>query len=273
MNNKYMEYMISEGMSQHTVRAYTSDINGCFEFIGKPENEISYADLISWKASIVGQASATVARKVVSIKKYFEYLADIGEINIDPSAKLKNVKIKNKEKTPLTPIQVRAMIDCAGKIRSKAIITLLASTGMRISEMTNLTIKQYRANPITIVGKGEKERVVYLNSSTRSIVDQYLETRGESEYDNVFLSNGKRPMQANNVSLMLKNTAKKAGIESWSEISNHWLRTTSATMQSEVGQPIEVIQKILGHSNIKTTMRYVKVNNSRVEAAMTAQLF
>ena len=73
MNDKYMEYMISEGMSQHTVRAYTSDINGCLEFIDKPENEISYADLISWKASIVGQASATVARKVVSIKKYFEY--------------------------------------------------------------------------------------------------------------------------------------------------------------------------------------------------------
>ena len=80
--------------------------------------KLTMLTLISWKASIVGQASATVARKVVSIKKYFEYLADIGEIDIDPSAKLKNVKIKNKEKTP-TPTQVRAMIDCADKIRSK----------------------------------------------------------------------------------------------------------------------------------------------------------
>lgn len=273
MNDKYMEYMISEGMSQHTVRAYTSDINGCLEFIDKPENEISYADLISWKASIVGQASATVARKVVSIKKYFEYLADIGEIDIDPSAKLKNVKIKNKEKTPLTPTQVRAMIDCADKIRSKAIITMLASTGMRISEMINLTIDQYYTNPITIIGKGDKERVVYLTQATRDIVDQYLETRGESEYNNVFLSSGKQPMQANNVSIMLKNTARKAGLDNWNDISNHWLRTTAATLQSEAGQPIEVIQKILGHSSVKTTMRYVKVNNSRVESAMTAQLF
>ena len=94
-----------------------------------------------------------------------------------------------------------------------------------------------------------------------------------SEYNNVFLSSGKQPMQANNVSIMLKNTARKAGLDNWNDISNHWLRTTAATLQSEAGQPIEVIQKILGHSSVKTTMRYVKVNNSRVESAMTAQLF
>ena len=86
--------------------------------IDKPEEmKLTMLTLISWKASIVGQASATVARKVVSIKKYFEYLADIGEIDIDPSAKLKNVKIKNKEKTPLTPAS-SCCIDCAGKIRT-----------------------------------------------------------------------------------------------------------------------------------------------------------
>ena len=273
MNSKYMEYMVSEGMSQHTIRAYTSDINGCLEFIGKPDSEVKYADLISWKASIVGQSSATVARKVVSIKKYFEYLSDIEEINRDPSAKLKNTKVQNKEKTPLTPTQVRAMIDCADKLRSKAIITMLASTGMRISELTGLTIEQYHSQPMVITGKGDKERVVYLTQATRDIVDQYLVIRGESEYNNVFLSSGGQPMQANNVSIMLKNTARKAGIENWNDISNHWLRTTAATMQSEAGQPIEVIQKILGHSSVKTTMRYVKVNNSRVESAMTAQLF
>ena len=273
MNNEYMEYMISEKMSQHTIRAYTSDINSCLEFIGKPENEINYGDLVSWKASIVGQASATVSRKVVAVKKYFEYLADINEIDSDPAVKLKSVKAKNKEKTPLAPAQIRAMIDCADKIRSKAIITLLASTGMRISEMINLTIEQYNSNPITITGKGDKKRVVYLTPTTRDIVDQYLVIRGESEYNNVFLSSGGQPMQANNVSIMLKNTARKASIENWNDISNHWLRTTAATMQSEAGQPIEVIQKILGHSSVKTTMRYVKVNNSRVESAMTAQLF
>lgn len=273
MNNKYMEYMVSEGMSQHTIRAYTSDINGCLEFIGKPDSEVKYADLISWKASIVGQSSATVARKVVSIKKYFEYLSDIEEINRDPSAKLKNTKVQNKEKTPLTPTQVRAMIDCADKLRSKAIITMLASTGMRISELTGLTIEQYHNNPIKIMGKGNKERDIFLTAETRNVINQYLETRGESEYDNVFLSAGRQPMQANNVSIMLKNTARKAGIENWNEISNHWLRTTAATMQSEAGQPIEVIQDILGHKSITTTRRYVKTTASRKEAAMTAQLF
>lgn len=273
MNNEYLDYMVSESMSKHTIRAYTSDINGCLEFIGKPESEIKYKDLVKWKMSIVGQSSATVARKIVSIKKYFEYLTDIEEIASNPSVKLNNVKVQNKEKTPLTSTQVRAMIDCADKLRSKAIITMLASTGMRISELTGLTIEQFHTNPIKIVGKGNKERDVFLTAETRKVVNQYLETRGESEYDNVFLSAGRQPMQANNVSIMLKNTARKAGIENWNEISNHWLRTTAATMQSEAGQPIEVIQDILGHKSITTTRRYVKTTASRKEAAMTAQLF
>ena len=272
MNNEYLDYMA--GKSEHTIRAYTSDIDSCLDFINKPESEIKYKDLIKWRAHMIKTlSSATVARRIVSIKSYFEFITDIGEIDSDPSIKLKSIKVQNKEKTPLTPAQVRAMVDCADKIRSKAIITMLASTGMRISELINLTIDQYHTNPIVIIGKGNKKRTIYLTQATRDIVDQYLETRGESEYNNVFLSTGRRPMQTKNVSFMLKNVANKSGIEDWDKISNHWLRTTAATMQSEAGQSIEVIQEMLGHSSINTTRRYVKIADKRLQQAMTAQLF
>ena len=273
MNKLYMAYMFSEKMSKSTIRSYTTDIKGCLEFIDKPESEIKYSDLINWKVSIIDLASATVTRKVASVRSYFGYLADDGIIDSNPAEKLRGVDVQNKEKTALTPTQVRAMINCADRIRSKAIIAMLASTGMRVSELIGLTIEQYQDNPISIVGKGNKRRDIFLTDETREIVDLYLETRGESEYANVFLSNGRKPMQTNNISLMLKNTAKKAGVENWNEISNHWLRTTAATMQSDAGQPIEVIKEMLGHASIRTTIRYVKVDNSRVEAAMTKQLF
>lgn len=274
MNNKYMIYMKAEKRSQNTIRAYVTDIDACLDFIGKPENEIAYSDLVEWKASMVDSlSSATVARKIASVKNYFKQLKKMDEIKTDPSVELESNKIHNKEKVPLTPNEVRAMIDCADKLRSKAIIFMLASTGMRISELINLTIEEYNKNPITIIGKGNKKRNVYLTLETRNVVNQYLETRPDSQYDNVFLSNGAHPMQANNISLMLKNTAHKAGIENWNEISNHWLRTSAATMQSEAGQPIEVIQEMLGHSSITTTRRYVKVSHKHLENAMTAQLF
>ena len=274
MNNGYMNYMVSESMSQNTIRAYTSDINSCLEFIGKPESEVKYKDLVSWKASINHMSSATVARKVASIKNYFEYLYDVEEIVSNPSLKLASVQIKNKVKTALSPIQIRAMVNCADKLRSKAIITMLASTGMRISELINLTIDQYHNDPIIIKGKGDKERVVYITADTRDIVNQYLETRNSNtQYSNLFLSSWGCPMQSNNVSIMLKNTAKKAGLENWESISNHWLRTAAATMQSEAGQPIEVIQEMLGHSSINTTRRYVKIADKRLQQAMSVQLF
>ena len=274
MNNKYMIYMKAEKRSQNTIRAYVTDIDACLSFINKPENEIIYSDLIEWKASMVDSlSSATVARKIASVKNYFKQLKKMDEIKIDPSVELESNKIRNKEKVPLNPSEIRAMIDCADKLRSKAIITMLASTGMRISELINLTIEEYNKNPITIIGKGNKKRNIYLTLETRNTVNQYLETRPDSQYDNVFLSNGAHPLQANNVSLMLKNTAYKAGIENWNEISNHWLRTSAATMQSEAGQPIEVIQEMLGHSSITTTRRYVKVSHKHLENAMTTQLF
>lgn len=272
MNNCYMDYMISEKKSPHTIRAYVSDIDNCMEFLGKPENEVKYIDLINWKGSIIHLASGTVARKVIAIKKYFGYLYDIEAIESNPAEKLKSVKIENKQKTPLSIKQVRLMIDNADKIRSKAIIMLLASTGLRISEMIGLTIDQYQNQPMTIVGKGNKKRLVYLTQSTCNLIDEYLEVRGESEYDNIFLSSGNHPMQANNISLMLKNTAHKAGLDNWNNISNHWLRTTAATLQSEAGQPIEVIQDMLGHASITTTKRYVKTTKARLENAMTREL-
>lgn len=273
MNKKFMSYMISESMSKHTIRAYTSDINGCLNFIGKPDNEINYSDLIDWKASISDLASATIARKVVAVRVYFKYLFDSEIITANPSIKLKVPDVENKIKTALTAEQIRAMIDCANKLRSKAIITLLTSTGMRISELLGLTIEQYQQNPIIIKGKGNKYRTIYLSSETREVVDLYIASRGESEYNNVFLSSGRRPMQPTNVSIMLKNTAKKAGIDNWNDISNHWLRTAAATILNEAGQPIEVIQTILGHESPKTTMRYVKISEQRVKQAMTKQLF
>lgn len=275
MNKKFRNYMVSKSMSKHTIRNYTSDIEGCLNYIGKPDNEITYSDLIDWKASISHQSSATVARKVVSVRRYFDYLSgkSVAVLDNNPAQDLESPTIENKLKTALTGSEVRDMIDSALNVRNKAIISILASTGMRVSELIELTLDQYKQNPVIIKGKGGKYGKVYIAPEVRAVVDEYLATRKESVHPNVFLSHGDKPMQSNNITLMIKNTAKRAGLDNWEEVSAHWLRTAAATMQSEAGQPIEVIQQILRHKNVATTRRYIKVAERRVEQAMTTLLF
>lgn len=272
MYNQYITYLKSKQRSINTIKAYTKDVETCLEYINKEEKDITLNDLLDWQYSISNSSSSTVARKTASIKNYFHYLKIVGLIPSDPAENLESVKVINKEKWALGPEQVRAMVEAANSIRSKAIIMMLANTGMRISELIDLTLDQFNDNAIIIKGKGGKYRTLFISDETRELVNEYIKVR-ESDYPNVFISNGGHPMQAKNISIMLKNTAKKAGIEKWEDISNHWLRTAAATMQSEAGQPIEVIQKMLGHNSIETTSRYVKIAEKRLQNAMTAQLF
>ena len=99
MIESFVNYMKAEKMSENTMRGYTNHINQMLKTINKPEQDITYLDLIDWKAGIANQASATVANKVAAVRSYFKFLTDVGVVETDPSKNLKRPSnIKNKEK-------------------------------------------------------------------------------------------------------------------------------------------------------------------------------
>lgn len=253
--------------NEHTKVAYENDLKQFFDFTGKDETEITYADIYDYKVSMSEYSSATTARKLTAIKSYFNFLSDMEFISTNPSAKIKIPKVKNHEKEYIPMDEAKKLLDVAKSPRDKAIIALYLSTGMRVNELVNLTVEQYEKDEIVFVAKGDKERKVYLNDKCRGYIDEYLKVRKDSGIDNLFVSNYGTPMRHDLIAKMLKKNAKKAGISE--DITNHSLRhsfISAVTLTSGVA----VAREVVGHVNLSTTQRYVHNTEETIKNAMVS---
>lgn len=267
----FKQFMISEQSAENTINAYIIDVQKMLDLVGKEDCEITYLDLINWKNQIMDMASATVSRKIIAVRKYFEFLFDADFIEKNPAEKLHTIKIENEEKMALTQEQIRAMIKVA-KGRDKAILLTLVSTAMRVSELIDLKLEDFYEDEITIIGKGNKARSIFLSPQTRKAIEDYLEIR-KSGCENLFVSNTGKPMDRKCISAMLKKIARKAGlIEEAEWITPHTMRRTRITHWSENGVPLASIMYSAGHNNIKTTMRYIKKSDDCIKNTMMMEV-
>lgn len=253
--------------SEHTKVAYENDLKQFFDFTGKNETEITYADIYDYKVSMSEYSSATTARKLTAIKSYFNFLSDMEFIPTNPSTKIKIPKVKNHEKEYIPMDEAKKLLDVAKSPRDKAIIALYLSTGMRVNELVNLTVEQYEKDEIIFIAKGDKERKVYLNDKCRGYIDEYLKVRKDSGIDNLFVSNYGTPMRHDLIAKMLKKNAKKAGLSE--DITNHSLRhsfISAVTLTSGVA----VAREVVGHVNLSTTQRYVHNTEETIKNAMVS---
>lgn len=279
MNELFVMSLRAKHRSEGTIKEYTKAVNHCLSYVNKPEADIKPIDLELWQSSMSNLSSASVAQRTSAVKEYFKFLYHNEFISRNPADMLEAPSIKNREQSALDGEQVRAMINAATNLRNKAIITMLAQTGLRIHELANITLEQYESrsnNVLVIRGKGDKDRLVGLADETIKLIDAYIanERKGGCEY--LFVGNRGNKMDGKNTSAMLKVCAKKAGIENWEElhISNHTMRRTFATMMSEADVPIEVISKAMGHSSVAiTASRYIKRTEQRAVNAMSVVNF
>ena len=271
----YVNYLRGNKRSENTINAYVADIEQCLDSIGKPIESVTIFDLEDWKVGMRNLSSASAARKISAVRCFFKYLADRDAIDKDPAKNLTGVKVKNKIKVVPDGHEIRAMLEVAGNRRNKAIIMTLATTGMRISELESITLEQYKTrmdDAIVITGKGDKQRVIQFAPETIRMIDEYLVCRMDG-CDRLFTSNLGNPIGHQCTSDMLKRTAKRAGIENWHDISNHYMRAAFATIKSEAGVPVEVIKDMMGHSDITVTSKYIKRTEQRAKASMAVVNF
>lgn len=266
--NEFKNYLTAKRLSSKTIRDYVNNINYLDSFLNKNEEDIVYTDLLSYVASINELSSATVQQRIISIRRYFDVLKRLGLIDTNPAEELESVKVHNKQKVVLSNEEMRAMIDCAKNIRDKAIISLLAHSAMRVSELINLNVPDAKNDVFVIHGKGDKERLVYLDEETKMYIEEYLEVRNGG-CDKLFVGNQGNPMKEKCINDMLKVTARKTGIiDNPDRVAPHLLRASRATALDESGVAVSVIKEVLGHASIATTQIYLKTNATRVNAAM-----
>lgn len=282
MNQNYITYLESQRRSPLTIANYTKYIKMALEYIRKPENEITYMDLVAWKNTFANLKPNSQNIRIAAVKNYFGFLKKAGVTTSNPAEELEKQKVRDcdvKQKPYIEAHYLRDMVNHARTLRDKAIILLFATTGLRVSELTGITLEQYKnmsgsdERELAIIGKGNKTRRVYINDETKRAIDCYLTARPRSEYNNLFLSFQGGPIHSNNLSQTLKNVAKNAGYPQWQDICNHALRAAFATTKAEQGVPLTTIQSAMGHAKLDTTLIYIKRNQNVINDAMANMAF
>ena len=271
MNTNFILYA-NAVFSENTVNSYFSHIDKFLNFVGKPEEKIEDADVLLWLEELSNQGLANSSKKqcLDSVKTYFRYLTKKGFIKVNPTVDVEVLNVTNKEKHYMTKEMIQDMMLHAKSYRDKAIILLYVTSGMRVSELTGLTIQQYQDMKnngdckIDIVGKRDKHRFVYINKQAQEAIDKYLIERKNAKCDALFITTQGNAIARNNLNNTLKSIAKAAGIPFWNDMCNHQLRAASATIYYENGMHINELQSFMGHTNVTTTLRYTKVNNAKI---------
>lgn len=279
MNKEYVIYLNNGRKSENTIKVYTKYVQQMLDYIGKDEKEITWEDLMKWQSSLSNLSSSSVHLQTAAVKSYFNFLMRLGVIEKNPTAFLEVPKVKNKEKPFITKQMVSDMVDACRTMRDKAIILTFCTTGMRVSELANITVEQYRCmggddgRELIITGKGDKQRTVYINDETKQAIDMYLATNPKGDSPWLFKSFQGNQIHANSLSQTIKSTAKRAGIPFWNELSNHCMRAAFATIASDNGIPVPVISQAMGHTSINTTNVYIKRHQNQINNAMKSMTF
>ena len=206
------------------------------------------------------------------MKSYFAYKVARGELKSNPAAGLKAPKREKRLPVYLNLDESRELLsEIAGKyaVRDKAILTLFLNCGLRLSELVGIDRSDIRGDTLQVIGKGNKERTIYLNKACLSALNGYLDTRTDTEKA-LFLSERKQRISNRTVQSLVKKHIGKAGLDT-GKYSTHKLRHTAATLMYKHGHvDIRALQAILGHESISTTEIYTHVDDEQLRTAVNS---
>lgn len=297
----FLEYMLSiRGRSAKTVGEYFLDLRTFYRFLVirfklSPNldvfddidinlvsldtlKKINIMDLHAFVGFIDRErnnTNRTKARKIACLRSFFKYLYSIVKlIPINPAVDLESPKKNSRLPVALTLDESKNMlssINGSNEERDYAIITLFLNCGLRLSELIGINIDKIKGDTLTVVGKGNKERTIYLNDACVKAIEDYLAVRPEANagHENaLFLSNRKTRFTQRGVQHMVDKYLNEAGL-SGKHYSPHKLRHTAATLMYQYGHvDIRALQEILGHESVSTTQIYTHIDKEQLRDAV-----
>ena len=223
-----------------------------------------------------GLSASSRARKISAIRSFFKYLTMKAKLlDENPVQDLDSPKIPKTLPRYLTLEESQRLLSVVeGKNRERdyCILCIFLNCGLRISEIVGLNVSDYRGESLRVVGKGNKERTVYLNDACRDAIDRYLEVRkllAPPRVTAMFLSNRRARISCDSIQVMVKKNLTKAGLDA-SLYSAHKLRHTAATLMLQNGVDVRTLQEVLGHENLNTTQIYTHIDNAELRTAADA---
>lgn len=258
-------------MSPNTVASYISDLTAFFSAVGKDPKDVVPEDIISYFADTTALSKRSQARVLSSLHSFYKWMIMEGEMTDNPSDAIEAPKLGKYLPAVLSVEEVDRLIaavdlDSAFGKRDRAMLETLYGLGLRVSELISLRISSIWTEQgfVSVIGKGDKQRLVPLGGMARDAIRDYLEVRGPAadreSSDILFLNRFGRALTRIAVFKMIKAYAVKAGISK--EISPHTLRHSFATHLIENGADLRAVQEMLGHESILTTEIYTHIDSS-----------
>ncbi len=223
-----------------------------------------------------GLSSKSRARKIATIRSFFKYLTVKAHLlDENPVQDLDSPKVMKSLPHYLSLDESQRLlsaIDGANKERDYCIITIFLNCGLRISEVVGLGLADIGEDTLRVLGKGGKERIVYLNDACIEAINDYLKVRksiAAIDKNALFLSNRRKRISRETVHHLVKNYIAAAGLDA-KNLSSHKLRHTAATLMLQNGVDIRTLQELLGHEHLNTTEIYTHVANAELKTAARA---
>lgn len=230
-------------------------------FLGdKDVEDITFENVRLWKTHLEKTRSQeTVRNYIIKLRVVLNYLKRIGYDVLDPET----IPVPQRVVRPPTCIssqEVSQLINATPNIRCKLIISLLYSSGIRVSELCSLNRNQLKNNRFTVTGKGGKSRLCFYDARTARLLDVYLKTRVDNHPALLYTSQGR--ISCGTVQDLFKRLRKKTGLQ---KVHPHTMRHTFATELMQNGMHIYTLSRLLGHSNIQTTQIYLHVADPQLQ--------
>lgn len=278
---KFLRYLkIERNYSDHTITAYQKDIQQLIDYVDSLDSSLSAIENLT-KNELKGFIAflyqdefsrKSIARKIASVRSFFRYGRRIGRIEANVSAQLVFPKVEKKLPEFLSENEISELmnlpdISTSDGLRDKVILELFYSTGIRLSELTGLTLSNYNQwnSSIKVMGKGSKNRIVPIGKSCQKVLDSYLSERKKmsAPTDHVFLGKHLKPIANATVQRIVKSYIKK--ISEVKKKSPHLLRHTFATHMLDRGADLRAVKDFLGHESLSTTQIYTHVSVDRLK--------
>lgn len=256
------------GMTERTIDEYRKELFKIIGKINKPILQIAPDDIKVYlaKRQIQDKVSAVTAGNEWRIlSSFYGWLHREEIVERNPMYKVDKPKQRKKKKKAFTPMECELIRNGCKNLREKAIIEVLLSTWCRVSEITQMDIADIEGDSITVVGKGEKERIVYINSKAQLAIKNYIESRNDKS-PALFVSLDKPHdrMKISGIEIIVREIGKRVGVEN---THPHRFRRTGATFALRSGMPIEKVSFLLGHESIDTTQIYLDINEDEAKQA------
>lgn len=270
MLKKFLATKRIEGTAESTLRRYAEENRKLIQFLRKPLYEVTTYDIRFYLSYRREKSETKVSNRTLDgmrrcYSSFFSWLSAEGLIGRNPCAAIKQIKYRKEVKKPYSAAEMEKLRMACTNIRDLALLDFLYCTGCRVSEVARLNISDidFECMECTVLGKGNKERTVYLSEVAAMNLENYLSSRKDGN-EALFTGKGTERLGKNGIEVLLKKIGKKAGVVN---VHPHRYRRTLATNLLDRGMNIQDVAVILGHADLKTTQVYCYISQKNVKNA------